>query len=256
MLPPAPLLLVTLISKKKYTPIVADLHTGFFRDSRWRWFTGFGLKLLRGHSVIVTNRELARVAEAAGVEAWILDDILKDQTETDPAGAVGEHILCPLSYANDEPVDAILEAARRTPQQTYILTGEAPDAVRSAAPPNVQFSGYVSKQEYEKLLRTSLAVVALTDRDLTMQRAGYEALMAGLPQITSDFEVLRDFLGGAACFVQPDNPTQIADAVSTIANSSNSMRQVVRDTLQRRIAEQATEIVKIRKGFEGTMKYA
>ncbi len=255
MLPPAPLLLIALVCKKRDASIVADLHTGFFSDTRWSWFTKLGLRLLRGHTAIVTNTEMARRAEESGVEVWILDDILQDRTDDQALDSRGDHFLCPLTYANDEPVDAILDAARQVPEEKFILTGSAPESVRSVSPPNVIFSGYVDNDQYEHLLRTSIAVLALTDRDFTMQRAGYEALMTGRPQITSDFPVLKAFLEDSACFVEPDDPIQIAAAVRMISRDCDRIRQTVRATLRARISEQTIQIANLKERFRETSGY-
>jgi len=159
----------------------------------------------------------------------------------------GEYILCPLSYANDEPLEELLEAARRTPDLPFVFTGKAPAWVRESAPINVSFPGFVSADEYDRLVRGCLAVVAVTDRDHTMQRAGYEALMEGKPQITAHFSVLREFLESAAVYVDPKDPESIASALRAISGDPESFAEAASDVLLRRILEQQHEIKTIRE---------
>lgn len=247
MLPPAPLLVVAALSRPRGSKLIADLHTGFFSDPKWSWFSRIGLWMLRRNSAIVTNEPLAAQCRRAGTNAFVLHDILTDRRVGKVEHDAGAYILCPLSYANDEPMDALLEATRRIPDLRFVFTGKAPDWVRGSAPENVIFPGFVSAAEYDRLVRDCLAVVAVTDRDHTMQRAGYEALMEGKPQVTANFPVLRDFLEGAAAYVDPNDPESIARAVRDISDNPEKFAAAANDVLLRRMSEQQHEIKMIRE---------
>ncbi|MGO2140240.1 MAG: glycosyltransferase family protein [Leucobacter sp.] len=228
MLPPAPALLALVGGKRRPERLVFDLHTGFFLDPKWAWALRPSLWFMRriGGTAIVTGSHLRQVCERAGVPAIVLHDVVEGPAVAAAAGAAaaaaspvarpGAYVLCPLSYANDEPVAAILAAAALTPETEWKLTGKAPAPVVSAAPPNVRFTGFVSEAEYAALVRGALGVVALTTRAHTMQRAGYEAFGAGVPQLTSDFPELRGFYGDSALYTAPE-AEQIADGVRELA---------------------------------------
>ena len=221
MLPPAPALLAFLDSRRRRPErLVFDLHTGFFLDPKWAWSARPALRLMHylGGTAIVTGDHLRRECERAGVPAVVLHDAIGD---ADPPSEHAGFLLCPLSYANDEPVAEILAAAALTPEVEWRLTGRAPDAVAAAAPANVVFTGFVSDDEYAELVRASLGVVALTTRAHTMQRAGYEAFSAGVPHITSDFPELRDFYGESGVLTAP---------------SAAAIAAAVRDLTERRAA--------------------
>lgn len=237
MLPPAPALLAVRLFKGRHVRLIGDLHTGFFSDKKWSWFTAIGLRALRGSTAIVTNSYLADRCRVAGVEAVVLHDVLVDRRGA-PLRPNGSFILCPLSYANDEPIRPLLLAAALTPESCYVLTGDAPAWVRDEAPANVEFTGYVDDATYSRLLGDCLAVIAITTRDFTMQRAGYEALMFGKPQITSNFPVLREFLEDAAIYVDPESGWQLADAVAAIAKESDRFQKQVERVLDARIRDQ------------------
>ncbi|WP_181319652.1 glycosyltransferase [Rhodococcus sp. OK519] len=245
MLPPAPALLAVLLFKSKKSRLVADLHTGYFSDPKWSWFTKVGLRMMRNATVLVTNQPLQEQCAAQGVRAIVMHDVLTRGYADDDTSR-NDVILCPLSYANDEPVAEILEAARRCSGLDFVLTGTAPKSVQAQAPHNVRFSGHVSSAEYEDLMANSLLVVAMTNRDHTMQRAGYEALMAGKPQVTADFPVLRDYLGNSALYARPDSPDSLAEKIQTIASDADKYRTAARRVLMDRIAEQATTLAALR----------
>ncbi|MFJ6268593.1 glycosyltransferase [Pseudarthrobacter oxydans] len=244
MLPPAPLALVArLVRGRHHVRNFYDLHTGFFHDPKWQWASSWTLRLLRGSTAIVTNTNLATLCDRAGVRAHVLHDVL---LRHDGQSIPGPYIVCPVSYSNDEPIDRILEAAGNLPDTRWLLTGEAPNGVRAKAPANVEFSGFLSDTEYDAALRNASLVVALTNRRDTMQRAGYEALMRGVPVVTSDFEVLRDFFEDSAVYVaagEVDLEHQIG--VATKERASLAVR--CQEVLSQRIIEQDVELSRLRK---------
>lgn len=230
MLPPAPALLAFLGARKlRPSRVACDLHTGFFLDPKWAWAVAPSLRMMRklGATAIVTGDHLREQCEAAGVSALVLHDAIAHDVQT---SAPENYLLCPLSYANDEPVTEILAAAAQTPELEWRLTGRAPAAVTAAAPANVTFTGFVSERDYDALLQGSLGVVALTTRAHTMQRAGYEAFGAGVPHITSDFPELRGFYEDSAVFTTP---------------STDSIVPAVRDFVERR-AELVEALARVR----------
>ncbi|MGW3481985.1 glycosyltransferase [Rhodococcus indonesiensis] len=246
MLPPTPALLTTYAFKPAGTTLIADLHSGFFNDRKWKWLVRPSLKLLRGSTVVVTNSELARLCRRYGVNPIVLHDPLEDRRAS-ANGIRGEYVICPLSYHDDEPVEAILHAASILPNIEFRFTGNAPRRIRQNAPSNVVFTGYVSKEDYVTLLDRARLVLALTTRDLTMQRAGYEALMKGKPQVTAHFGVLREFLGEAAVYVDPSDGCSIAGGVEKVFASTDEYRQRTEDLLSRRELEQRESFLLLRK---------
>lgn len=225
MLPPFPALLAVLAVRRRGT-LVCDLHTGFFSDPKWRWATRMSLKLMRRADAvaIVTNERLQQVCSEHGVEAIVLHDRIDSRQAS---STVRGHLLCPLSYANDEPVSQILDAARLTPHVTWVLTGAAPDHVRLDAPDNVHFSGYTEDEQYLQLLRQSGGVVALTTRPHTMQRAGYEAFNHGVPHLTSNFPELRTFYGSSARYTDATPESIAAEATALLQHREELQRLLI-----------------------------
>ncbi len=225
MLPPFPLLVVVLASTRGNISVIADLHTGFFLNPKWGWARSLSLRMLRGHTAIVTNARLAEICESSGVRAVVLHDILQrpiapSESVKPAGGGARPTLLCPLGYANDEPIAELIDAFRRLPEFRFVLTGHAPDWVRNAVSSNVEFSGYLSTDEYWRLVDASDGVLALTKRDLTMQRAGYEALLCAKPQVTSDFDVLRDFYNDAAVYTRTDTESIVAAVRDMVRNAA------------------------------------
>jgi glycosyltransferase involved in cell wall biosynthesis len=198
---------------------------------------------------VVTNDELAAVCRRAGVRTFVLHDLLTAPSGQ-PAGSrrstlAQAQVMVPLSYANDEPVAEILEAAALLPDVSFVLTGAAPEKLVANAPANVQFTGYLDNPSYDSLFTGSDVILALTTRDLTMQRAGYEGLQAGVPVVTSGFDTLRRYFGRAAVYTQPE-ARAIADAVRSALGDNEALRAAGRERLRELLTEQAMALEKLK----------
>lgn len=245
MLPPMPLAIVAKIARGRHaSKNIFDLHTGFFHDPKWRWLSGVSLRAMRGSTAIVTNENLVRICAKAGVESITLHDVLKPAASN--GKRVGAGVVCPVSYSNDEPIDAILKAAGELPDTKWILTGRAPASVVEKAPANIEFTGFVSDDEYDRLISEAGVVLALTNRKDTMQRAGYEAILRGVPVVTSDFDVLRDFFEDSAVYVAAGE-SDLASQVAAALDSRDALAERGRGVLNRRIQEQTDALEKIRE---------
>lgn len=268
MLPPAPALLALAAPRRGRRPrLVVDLHTGFFLDPKWRWACRASLRRIRrlGAIAVVTNEPLRQICSRARVESVVLHDVLveggsgadRHEAEAGPgsgsplaataaaAPAARPSLLCPLSYANDEPVAELLGAATITPELRWVFTGRAPQEARRAAPANVEFTGFIDDAAYDALLRRSTGIVALTTREHTMQRAGYEAFNAGVPQLTSDLPELREFYGDSARYASADAERIAAAARELVADRAELRRRLLA-LRPRRVTEQQRALALLR----------
>jgi hypothetical protein len=106
----------------------------------------------------------------------------------------GFNICFAHTYANDEPYDIVMEAVERVSDVHLYVTG---NPEKSTHPlwdsPRVVHTGFLSRSQYLGLLTGCDAVMTLTTRDNTMQKAGNEAVFLGRPLITSDLNFLRQY---------------------------------------------------------------
>lgn len=214
MQPPVLALWAAFRAAPKGTLIIGDLHTGVFTDRKWSWASRMILDLLRRRdgAVVVTNESLAERCRARGTRTFVLDDAVPRRVGTAPEAPESaqlrdlesdSYVLVPLAYASDEPLDEILAAAAMDSGRTWLLTGRAPERIREAAPANVLFSGFVTNDDYSWLAAHAGAILACTDEEDTMQRAGYEAVAWERPLVASRMRVLTAYFGDAAEFADP-----------------------------------------------------
>lgn len=216
MQPPVLALWAVAIAARQSTLVIGDLHTGVFTDRKWSWAWKGIVRSLRRRAgaVIVTNESLARRCRARGVRTFVLDDAVPRRVGSEPLSVrapglddlrAESYVLVPLAYAPDEPIDEILAAASADYERTWVFTGRAPARVIAKAPRNARFSGFVSNDDYNWLAANAGVILACTDEEDTMQRAGYEAVSWERPLVTSRMQVLTSYYGDAAEFADPSS---------------------------------------------------
>ena len=230
-LPPVPLLWVALLHRRLRQPdmvLVADCHNATFRP---RWLrVPFSLSLLnRCDRVLVHNEAVAVQAQALGVHQqrlFVLEDVPMLDAQPQPpaappallAGRPRPWVLFPGSFAADEPVGALLAAARRLPEVSFVMTGRRETAARHGhrlddLPPNVLLPGYLDTADFDTLFRASDVVLALTREDGIQLSVCNEALGFGKAMVLSDTPLLRRLFAAAAVMVDSNNPDALAAAI-------------------------------------------
>ena len=202
MAPPTALVVVAVLYRVvSKCRLAIDAHSGAVVNGRGAVRRLFLHLAKFSDLVIVTNEPLA-----AMVRPYLAHvAVLHDRPLTSPANS-SKHsprarplVLFPSSWASDEPLDAIAAAAAFLPDVDFAVTGQ-PRGRAVAWPANVRLAGYLDRAAYDELLVDADCILALTTREMTMQRAGYEALAARKPLVCSDTSVLREFFGDAAVF--------------------------------------------------------
>ncbi len=201
-------LVVDLYCRISGARFITEFHSAAFGRA-WRWSLPIQKYLARRAAMnIVTSDHWARIVGSWGGRTVVMHDPFLDL----PQGKVyrlgsGFNVAFIGTFAEDEPIDDVLSAARLVPDVHFYITGDldkAPVGVAADAPDNVTFTGFLDMNgEYLGLLREADAVMVLTTRDDTLQLAGCEAVAVGKPLVTSDWSYLRDLFGGVAIFVEP-----------------------------------------------------
>jgi glycosyltransferase involved in cell wall biosynthesis len=220
---------------------VIDAHSDAFEREIWTrpaWVTR--LVARRATATIVTNAHWARRVESWGGRALIVPSI----PTTFPSGgrapdmSTSRNVAVVNTWARDEPLEAILDAARLAPEVTFHVTGRAHRVASLArpVPPNVRFTDFLPEEDYHALLREADAVMCLTTRDHTMQNGACEALSHGTPIITSDWAVLREYFDAGTVHTDA-TPARIAEQVRRILADLPRYRAEVEELRARRLAE-------------------
>ncbi|MFK7803254.1 MAG: glycosyltransferase [Anaerolineae bacterium] len=183
---------------------IIDSHTGAFTDFKktlglHKWLSK------RALTTIVHNSVQEEI-----IKTWDVSYCVLGFSEAEyPAGksipmADGFNIAFSCSFAPDEPIAEVFEAARMSPDANIYITGNhklLDPAQTKMKPANCHFTGFLSFDEYVGLLRDSDMVMALTTRDETLLSGGFEAVSLEKPLIVSDWPILEQYFSEGSVHV-------------------------------------------------------
>jgi glycosyltransferase involved in cell wall biosynthesis len=232
----APVYLYCLLSGAGF---VVDAHTGVFFTDRWRLFQGFQYWFCRrAKATIVTSDYLADRLRAQGARPVVIPHV---PIEFEPGGTAPPGMdeftaVFVTSFDRDEPLAAMVEAARQLPDVRFLMTGKRDEAERAlpqGLPPNLTLTGFLESRSYGEMLRRAGVVIALTTDEHTMQRAAAEAIYQGTPVIVSNTDYLRQAFDEGAEHVD-NSPGEIAGAVLRIRARAAEIRAAVASLRRRK----------------------
>ena len=231
---------------------VIDAHTGIFEHARWTWLLPLSKLLLRrADAVVVTNEHLRQRVVEWGARGVVIGDVpVKFGPGRAPNPCDGPRVVVINTFSVDEPVDAVLEAARRLRETRFFVTGDVRAARPSwlrEKPDNLTFTGFLSEEDYAGLLRAADVVLVLTTHDHTMQRGGYEAVALGKPLVTSDWDLLRETFSRGTIHVRNEAAAIAEGLRSAIANRESLGAEMLRLGTERRalFASRLATLVKV-----------
>jgi glycosyltransferase involved in cell wall biosynthesis len=232
-------LVVALYCRVTGARYVVEHHSAAFGRA-WRWALPLQkLVARRAATNIVTNEHWADVVRSWGGHALVMYDAFLDLPRGEPfAVGPGPNVAFAGTFADDEPLSAVLAAAERLPDVHFYVTGDtrkAPAAALAGAPANVTFTGFLDVSgAYLGLLRAVDVVVVLTTRDHTLQLAGCEAIAVGAPLVTSDWAYLRQLFATSAVYVTPTADSISAGVTEALRRRAELLREVEAVRLGRR----------------------
>ena len=162
---------------------------------------------------IVTNAFLLRLVESMGGVGVVVPDPIPDDFKEEVTDAESHaefrSVVFVSTYARDEPIDAVIAAARELINDTKILITGRPsgkwrtDEVRAGLPANVVQTGYLDRGSYKRAIESSSAVMVLTTLEHCLTCGAYEATAVGKPMILSNTTAIRSHFSSGAVYVEP-----------------------------------------------------
>jgi glycosyltransferase involved in cell wall biosynthesis len=198
------------------TPFILDSHSGVYlsdREKGFHWLLRIAFR--RALAVLIHNDEhLATVKRMGGTPIVLMDPVptFPDADASQAFEIKHPSVFYPCSWRPDEPIDAVIEAARLVPHVYLYISGRP--TRRLLCPNNVILVGFLPPGAYLSALRAADAVLALTDSEGIMLCAAHEAIAVGKPLIVSRTRVLQARFGPAAVVTTLDAPA-LARAITT-----------------------------------------
>jgi glycosyltransferase involved in cell wall biosynthesis len=254
-------LLVALYARLARGRFIIDAHTGALVGRKWGWSLPLHRWLSRrAQATLVTNaalRDLLQRGRSSGAPVLIVEDPpveLNPAPSDRPPASGARQVVVIATYGPDEPIAALLAAARQLPEVTFAITGDArrlPPSLRAACPRNVQLTGWLSDADYSALVCRANVVVVLTVRDHTLLSGAWEALYAGQPLVTSDWPVLRMAFPQGTVFTHA-TPEAIRAAVCLALDQEDQLRTAMQELAEHKRQAWEMSLVKLRHLLTGT----
>lgn len=251
--PPIFSVLVAFFYSRRFgAQYVIDSHSGAFIAPRWRIFLKLHRLLSRGAlTTIVHNKYLEEMVRPWGCRYSVLGFIPGDYPSGDRF-PLGDHFTVAVisSFLQDEPTDVVIEAARRTPEVHFYVTGDsnrlAPHLLENM-PDNFCLTGYLPTEQYVGLLRAVDVVMVLTTQNHTLLMGAFEAVSLGTPLIVSDWPILRGYFSLGTVYV-PNTIQGICEGVRRAKNEHVKLKQdilVLHEQLQTLWQQKFAELQKL-----------
>src|SRR5271155_851743 len=148
----------------------------------------------RSRFCMVTDDHWKDLLESWGAVGVVVHEAPPRWPSSPPSRHSRLRVLCVSRFGGDEPVEAMVEAARLLPQQDFLLTGDiraCPEELRQNAPDNVRFVGFLDPDAYREIVQGSDVILTLTTEPTSVMRAAYEAVYAKRPLVLSDWPLSR-----------------------------------------------------------------
>ncbi len=223
---PLPLVLIAMAYAKLFgAALVLDGHSKVYDHSAPGWQKSVYRAITRQAALTLNhNEDDAQVVTAWGGKSILFETLcyVLPVAKVTAATAEKPFILCVCSFASDEPVDVILEAARQAPEVHIKVTGDYRKAklTPETVPPNVELLGFVSVQDYYDQFAAAAAILTLSTRNWIMQMAVGEALLLTVPVVTNRSPVLERVLGEGGVFVEIDGAEVAAGLREVLARNA------------------------------------
>lgn len=231
--------------------IALDSHPGAFgaKDNRvcalllpvHRWLAR------RAIVSLVAARHWQHEVESWGARAMVVHEAPVRWVASPPRRHERLRVLYVGTFARDEPVEPVLQAAAELPACDLYVTGDVkacPERLRTSAPSNVHFIGFLEPPDYESQLREADVVLTLTTEPNSVMRAAYEAVYAERPLVLSDWPIARE-LFPHACYTGNDRDGLVA-AIRQADHDYSRLARVTKDARVTQLARWERQLDELR----------
>jgi glycosyltransferase involved in cell wall biosynthesis len=190
--------------------IVMATHYSALYGMKWKWSLPITRFLAKRALVnIVDQKRNKRLFESWGARAVVLEKCPTNRYKPERNVVPGDRFSVTVinTYAEDDPIDSILDAASLCSDIDWYILGDsarAPRGLVERASSNVKFTGYLFNDDYWNRLSCANAVLALTTREWSMMAGAIDGLSIGKPLILTRQPTLEEYFTKGVVFVEND----------------------------------------------------
>lgn len=228
---------------------IMDTHPPAMYSTRWGWTLPLQRQVAKRAMINITDQErFKKLFESWGAKGIVLRSPRSNEEFVEIAQRTPEDekfvVTVVNTFAVDEPVEPILEAAKQLPDVHFYVLGNTaladPNLIKSA-PENVVFTGYMYKNHYWEQLGKSRIVMVLTTYPHSLVLGGQEAMWVGKPLILSQQPALEEFFTKGTVFV-PNTGQGIVEGVQTVQEQETKLQQEMRELADEKAHEWDTSL--------------
>jgi alpha-1,3-rhamnosyl/mannosyltransferase len=138
-----------------------------------------------------------------------------------------DYLLCVSTLHPHKNLERLLRVHAQNPDLPKLIVtgmrGFASRQIERAAGPNVEFTGWIPREELYELFRCARGFV-YPSRFEGFGLPVLEAMAAGVPVACSNIPPLREVAGDAVCYFDPDNEEQMIAAIRRILCERGSVQ--------------------------------
>lgn len=217
-------------------PFAMNVHGHTLTGRLWGWARPLQHFLAKRAVVnLVSTTEYKQIFEAWGARALFLEDSpplipLVDQNVVMKSDEFRVTVVS--TFAGDEPLDLVVQAAGRLPDVCFYITGDtklAKQELLDSAPQNVIFTGYLKGNNYWNQLDLSQAIMTLTTNPHSLVAGGLEGMYMSKPLILSRQPALMEYFTKGTVFIDHtvesmvEGVQQARDNEKTLARESGEL---------------------------------
>ena len=204
--------------------ILIDVHTGAISKP---WSKNFSRLIMKRASLnIVINKEQQNyLIQNYQIRPIVLEDPIPDFTDILSSAKKQEgykmeqkaifNVAVISSFAYDEPLQAVFDAASQLPDVYFYVTGDKKNADKNVLikkPDNVIFTGFLDYNTYVDLLQKVDVIMDLTTENTSIVAGAYEAVALEQPLITSNWIPLRRYFNKGTIYIN-NSSDEIRNAI-------------------------------------------
>lgn len=223
--------LMVIIKKLTSKTVIVDAHHGGVhnRYANYKivdWIIKF--ILINANLIIVTNQNHKKYIETLGGKAFILQDNIPTIHKLLDDNIIQPSVFVISSFDLDEPYEEILKSAGQLANVHFYFSGNYKKAKINLEdmPSNTTMLGYVSDEQFTKMLNSCSAIMVLTTSDNCLNCGAYEAIAVEKPFIISNQKALHAYFKNAPVYTN-NTSFHITEAINDIFKNYNTKREEV-----------------------------
>jgi hypothetical protein len=216
--------------------IIIDVHTGAISKP---WSKNFSRIIMRRATInlVINMEQQNHLIQNYQIKPIVLEDPIPDFTDILSSTKKHEeyrleqkaifNVAVISSFAYDEPLQAVFDAASKLPDVYFYITGDKKNADKKLLikkPDNVIITGFLNYNTYVDLLQKVDVIMDLTTENTSIVAGAYEAVALEQPLITSDWLPLRRYFNKGTIFI--NNSTEdIRNAIIVAMTKKDELSQ-------------------------------